>query len=133
MASRPMTTLSGRDYTSAEVFDLERDAPQAELVAVELVLAHVGRADQPTVEGVRPCVVRALDGPLHAAGHLVAEPRAAVAADVVEAAKSSIQPTHENQRLTDQFSREVVTGLSNLAGMADDLPCTGEDFLFFEA
>ena len=25
MASRPMTTLSGRDYTSAEVFDLERE------------------------------------------------------------------------------------------------------------
>ena len=70
--------------------DGDGDRPQAERVAVDLVLGDVRRADQAAVEGVRPGVVGALDGALHASRGLVAEPRAAVPADVVEAAQLAV-------------------------------------------
>jgi hypothetical protein len=54
--------------------DRDLDRPQAQAVAVDLVLAHVGRSDQAAFEGVGPGVVGALDGALHAAGVVVAEP-----------------------------------------------------------
>ena len=91
--------------------DGDLDRPQAQGVAVDLVLAHVGRADQAAVEGVCPGVVGALDGALQAAGGVVAEPRAAVPADVVEAAQLALLGAHHDHALAGHVDRHEVAGL----------------------
>jgi len=69
MASRPMTTLSGRDYTSAEVFDLEREKVFFRswiYAGCESSLEGPGDFRTVDVAGESVLVVRDADGALNA-------------------------------------------------------------------
>ena len=70
---------------------VEVNRPQRERGAVELVLVDERRSDQPAVVGVAPRVVRAFERPLRMAIRLgVAQPRPAMAADVVEPVEPAV-------------------------------------------
>ena len=93
------------------------------------VLDLVGgrRADEPAVEPVRPGVVGALDGAAELPAVLLADPGAAVAADVVVGAIRALAvPQHDDALLAHRLGEPVArVGQPVLA--ADAEPALGED------
>ena len=113
--------------------DLHRHRPEAERCPVELVLADERRPDQPAVVGVAPRVVGALDRALRVAVGLgVAEPRAAMPADVVEPAQLAVRAADEEQALAPDVDGDEVPRLGRLAAACDVHPLTEEDPLALE-
>ena len=53
--------------------------------------------------------------------------------DVVEPAQLAVTAAHKQQRLANQFRREVIAGICDLTCVAYDLPCPAKDFFFFDA
>ena len=112
---------------------LHRHRPEAERCPVELVLADERRPDQPAVVGVAPRVVGALDRALRVAvGLRVAEPRAAMPADVVEPAQLAVRAADEEQALAPDVDGDEVPRLGRLAAARDVHPFTEEDPLALE-
>src|SRR4029079_11308745 len=94
---------------------------------VELVLRDERRPDQRAVVGVRPGVVRALDRALRVAVRLrVADARAAMPADVVEAAELAVLPADHDDALTGDVDGDEIAGLRGLVGPRDVHPFTEE-------
>jgi hypothetical protein len=77
-------------------------------------LVHVRRADQPAVEIVGPRVIRALDAAGELPGGLVADARAAVAADVVEGADLAGGVARDDDVVAVQLADEVLAGALRL-------------------
>ena len=110
--------------------DLRRHREQRPLRFVESgQVVRRRRALQAPVEAVSPTVVRALDRLGEPAFASLAEPRAAVAADVVERAHGPIAvPDHDDARLAGR-DEEVVPGLRDPALAAGAQPVAGEQLL----
>jgi hypothetical protein len=101
---------------------------EAELLHVK-VRAHFGaRIQQATVELIRPLVIRA-----HELGDLAfllgTQPRATVAADVMECVDRTVRGSHhQNRILADLKGQEVAFG-RHFTGHARDQPLFLKDFL----
>ena len=95
----------------------------------ELVLLHVRRADQLTVQVVGPRVIRTDERLADVAGPLeiVDELRSAVAADVVEAAQLAGLGPHHEDRLACDVANDVVAGVRDLLGPAGTDPVAPPD------
>ena len=92
-------------------------------------LAHVRRADQLAVDGVGPGVVGALDRFGETPLGLLTQPRAAVAAHVVEGTRRAVPaPDHYHAFARDR-AEHIVAGLGDLGGPARADPAAREDAL----
>src|SRR4029077_11467448 len=92
--------------------DVDRDRPEAEGRAVDLVRADERRADQGALVAVAPRVVQALDRALRvAAGLRIAEPRAAMPADVVKAAQLAVAAANDEDALADNVHGQEIARL----------------------
>src|SRR6516162_2499200 len=80
----------------------------------EFRLFHVRRRQQPPVQPVGPCMIRALDPPRESALTLFADLRSAMPANVVKRAHSPVTAPGHNHTLTRHVRHKVVSGLLNL-------------------
>ena len=94
--------------------------------AVDLVLLHERCADQPPVERIAPRVVRALDRAAQPPGRLlVAQARAAMAADVVEAAQLAVLAADDQDALADDVDGQELARLGERIDPARVEPVAG--------
>src|SRR5450432_3354649 len=96
------------------------DGLQAVLRLIELA-AHVPRGNQPSVERVRPLMIRTYETRRGAALR-GADSRAAMPARIVECTQSAFAVVHDDDRILSDLNRHVVAGAGNLAVMADEQP-----------
>ena len=79
---------------------------------------HVRRREQLAVERVGPVVIRALDAIDEMTFGLIAQPRAAMAADVEQRVNLARRVARDDDALVAERAREVVAGVRNLIGAA---------------
>src|SRR5581483_3237968 len=95
---------------------------------IEFVLVDERRPDQAAVVGVAPRVVRTLDRALGVAARFgIAEPRASVAADVVERAELRVLAADDHEALAGDVDGDEIAGLGRLVGPGDVHPLPEED------
>jgi hypothetical protein len=104
---------------------VERHRKQPELGAVDLELA-LRRRDQLAVEIVGPAVIGA-DELAGMAMLVVADARAAMAAEIVEGADLAVLAAHHDDHLRADPPGEVVAALWDRAGVAGEQPAAVED------
>ena len=129
---RPARLGRGQVHEQEPAVGLRTDAEQRMLRAIEaLVLVDVGRPDEPSVEVVRPGVVRALEDlvDVAAARLVVEELGATVGTHVVERADLAGVVAREHDRLAGEVAHEVVPGSRDLLGPADADPVAEPDAL----
>ena len=90
--------------------DLAGHAPQRQRVTVDLVGAEMRRADQSAIECVRPGVIRAGDAGLRARPALLAQPRAAMAADIGVRVQVALAVLDQQHALAGDIGDEPVAG-----------------------
>ncbi len=76
---------------------------------------------------------RADDGALAMALLAVHDPRAAVAAEVVEGADHAVAPAHDDRALAQKIEGEPVAGSGDVGLVSHDLPVGEEDPIAFKA
>jgi len=97
--------------------DLAARAVQRVLVLAEAG-RHMRRRQQAALQIVGPVVIRALDAIDEVALGLLAEPRAAMAADVEERVHGARPVSRDDDAFVAERAREVVAGARNLIGAA---------------
>ena len=85
------------------------------------------RADAGAIERVGPAVVRAADGPLHPSGSRIEQPRATVAAGVVEGPQFAVEPADHDERTSGDIGHQELTRIAKLRRGAYGRPARGED------
>lgn len=103
-------------------------APQWQRRLVHLAVVEVRGGDQPAVERVRPRVVRAHQRALAGVGVLIAEPGAAMAADVGERVQRPSRARAEQHALAGQLDDGAVARLQPI-GAGGEHPAAVEDAL----
>ena len=106
-----------------------------------LAFAHRGavvallhrRVEQRAVGAEGPGVVRAAEELAGVAAGLRHQPRALVRAAVHQHLDAAVRLAHDDQRPAADLHRQVVTGLRNLAAVADVVPGVGEEVLLLQA
>ena len=121
----------GIEIYKQESFPLgERDGVEWIRLLVEpFHLVHVRRADQAAVECVRPGVIRALDRFGQPARGRFAQPRAAMAADVVVGAPLSRLVAQHDDAFAGDLNEEVIARRRERGVPADADPMPAEDSL----
>ncbi len=108
----------------------QRDLMQRVVPLVEpRHLVHVRRPDQGPVERVGPRVIGALDRLGEAAPRRLAEPRAAVAAHIIEGAHRVVLTAYHDDALAAHALGRVIPRLGELGGAAHADPAPREDAL----
>src|SRR5262245_51316235 len=96
-----------------------------------LDLVHMRRANQTSVQTVRPSVIRALDRLAKLAALFLAQSRSTVAANIVKSVHFSHLITQNNQTFPCYLLHEIIARLWNLTHMTDAQPLREENTLQF--
>lgn len=105
--------------------DLDMRGVQAEPALIDIIL-HAIATHEIAAQRERPLVVGADDG-ARMARRLLAEEGAAMGADVMEGADTSLVVAHHDQRIGIEREGEVVPRLRDLAGIAGEDPAAAPD------
>ncbi len=93
-------------------------------------IIHVRRANQSSVECVRPCVIRTLNcGGM--AALIFPEPRPAMTANVVKGADRRSFIPDDDQTFARDFRNKIITGSCDLVLMPNQHPLLGKNLLLF--
>src|SRR4026208_283281 len=93
-------------------------------------IIHVRRADQPSVECVRPCMIRTLNcGGM--AALIFPEPRPAMTTNIVKGADRRSFIPDDDQTFAGDFRNKVITGSWDLVLMPNQHPLLGKNLLLF--
>src|SRR5438477_8202971 len=95
-----------------------------------LNLIHVRRANQSSVEGICPAMVRALDL-AKVPTLLLAQPCSPVTADIIEGANFPILIAQDDEALARYSLQEIIARVPDLILMAGAKPATGKNALLF--
>src|SRR5690242_8887934 len=89
-------------------------------------IIHVRRANQSSIQSVRPCVIRTLNS--HDLSVPVFDEAApSVAANIIKPLDLSAFIPHNDQALARDLRSKVITGLRNLTLMPDQHPAFGKN------
>ena len=90
--------------------------PVQRVVVPAEIRRHVRRCEEASLETVRPVVIRALDAIGEMPLGLLAQPRAAMTADVEQRVNRARPVARDDDALVAERAREVVAGVRNLIG-----------------
>ena len=119
--------LAGEVDEDEPLPDVDVDRPQGGRRAVDLVLLDHRRGHERPVEGVAPRVVGAAQVGAHLALLVVADPGAAVPADVVEGADLLVLAADDQDALAGDLDAQPGAGLGDPFGSPDVDPVAVED------
>src|SRR5438309_11258702 len=93
--------------------DLGRDGMERVVLSCESGHIHVRRSDEPSVQAIRPAVVRALDSPRESSAIRHADPSAAMPADIEIGPHGSTGLTNDDYALAGNIPKEVIARVWN--------------------